>query len=348
MEKSREILEVSRIAFHVKVLYGCLIVHFAVSVFMAVTLFRSQNCDQPPSVVNSTDQKRFHASHRTKNTYSVNTEETLHWVHRFRRSYYLLQDENCETFLRVCRGSLGDSFLIKGNKGDRGYNGFSGAPGNPGQTGPKGDMGIPGLEGPMGPKGEEGLPGLRGLPGERGPQGGEGRPGLPGLTGAKGDKGKQGILGFPGKMGEPGPRGDKGSTGERGLSGPMGFDGPSGPPGPTGPKGYKGDKGPIGTNGYPGDKGEVGEKGERGYPGYPGPMGVPGPKGEKGECQVSTFKMENLKMGKDATNRPARTPQRNTYAGIPNQDGGVRNGTKSLINTISMMLYSFIFFYAFC
>lgn len=35
-------------------------------------------------------------------------------------------------------------------------------------------------------------------------------------------------------------------------------------------------------------------------------------------------------------------------AGIPNQDGGVRNGTKSLINTISMMLYSFIFFYAFC
>ncbi|XP_022309241.2 uncharacterized protein LOC111114985 isoform X2 [Crassostrea virginica] len=344
MGKSGNSEENSRIALHIKILYGSLTVNFAVSVFMIIILYKGQECDQVSDPMEWSDQERFRNLHVT--TTSAD-DDNLKWIHRFRRRSDYLQSESCETFIRVCRSTLGESFLIKGTKGERGYNGFSGSQGNPGQEGPKGEPGFPGIPGPMGPKGEEGLPGLRGLPGERGPQGGEGRPGLPGLKGAKGDKGQQGLLGFPGSQGEPGPRGDRGLPGDIGQLGPMGPNGPSGPPGLMGPKGYKGDKGPFGTNGYPGDKGERGEKGERGFPGYPGPIGPQGPKGVKGECQVSTFKLENLKMEKDATNRPARTPQRDTY-GMPNRDGGNHNGMKPLISTISAMYYLLIFFYAFC
>ncbi|XP_061174271.1 collagen alpha-1(VI) chain-like [Saccostrea echinata] len=345
MERLRDELEIAKIAFHLKVLYGSFVLNFFVSVFMIIVLYNSQDCNVTLEKGTLADRNTVQDLHVTKGIYSDNTQDNLKWVQRFRRSYYF-QNHNCETFLRVCRNSQGELYLLKGEKGEKGNTGYDGTRGNPGQVGPRGAPGNPGPTGPRGPKGEEGLPGLRGLPGERGSQGREGRPGLPGLRGAKGDQGKQGLLGFPGENGSKGPRGekgDKGDEGPRGLEGPIGR---YGPPGPYGPKGNKGDRGPTGSSGYPGDKGDVGEKGERGYPGYPGPIGRQGPKGEKGECQVLTFNVENLKMEKDATNRPVRTPQRDTYEEMSNARG-LSAGTKPFVINI-YMLYLLLFFCAVC
>ncbi|XP_048736258.2 collagen alpha-1(I) chain-like [Ostrea edulis] len=339
MEKNIHESEIAKIAFHFKILYGSLILNFSVTVFMIITLYSSQDCHHAPG--KWTNRERFQSLHATKTTNSENTGETLKWM-RFRRSFSF-QYGNCETFLYDCRNVMGDDFVIKGEKGEQGYIGVSGITGNPGPIGPKGNPGIPGPIGPMGPKGEEGLPGLRGLPGERGHQGGTGRPGLSGLKGAKGERGQRGLLGFPGYIGKRGEKGDKGIPGDRGPMGPEGLFGPPGPSGPIGPKGDKGDKGPFGKDGYAGDNGDVGEKGERGFPGHPGPIGLRGPKGEKGDCLVSTFKMENLKLEKDATNRPVRTPQRNQAGRSAAERAG--NGTRPLVSTIYIALCSLVVFY---
>ncbi|XP_062603019.1 collagen alpha-1(XIII) chain-like [Saccostrea cucullata] len=339
--RSREENSVNRISLHLKILYGILFINCSVTLLMIMMWYTSYLGGQ----CKKDDFQDGPEVRITANSHTNLTEDKSEYTMRKRRSYTANVPSSCAVFIRDCKDTIQDSFLLKGQKGDRGYTGVPGVTGSTGQKGSKGDTGAIGPIGPRGRRGEVGLPGLRGSPGERGFPGEPGIPGEPGLPGPKGDKGKQGLLGFPGDDGPAGLIGEKGAPGERGPPGPYGPVGPTGPPGPIGYKGDKGYRGLIGYTGHKGDKGEVGPKGDQGY-GYPGVTGPRGPKGDKGECQASSFKMENLKMERDATNRPVRTPQRDKFVET-SYGRNVKSDTNS-DKKISWWAFSMIIIYAIC
>lgn len=82
MGKSGNSEENSRIALHIKILYGSLTVNFAVSVFMIIILYKGQECDQVSDPMEWSDQERFRNLHVT--TTSAD-DDNLKWIHRFRR-----------------------------------------------------------------------------------------------------------------------------------------------------------------------------------------------------------------------------------------------------------------------
>jgi hypothetical protein len=83
MEKDVHETKVAETTFHFKVLYGCLILNFSVTIFMIITLYSSQDYPQAPE--NWTDRERFQSLHATKTTELENTGDALNWM-RYRRS----------------------------------------------------------------------------------------------------------------------------------------------------------------------------------------------------------------------------------------------------------------------
>lgn len=344
--RSREEIEIFKISLHLKILYGILLINCSATLVMVMFWYTSHakgqgHCNQASSDHQSVQNIPSNAL-AIRHNVTFNQEPKPKLPERYRRAFSSEMPSNCAVFIRDCKQTIQDSFLLKGQKGERGYTGIPGVTGSQGQKGLKGDNGAIGPIGPRGQMGDVGLPGLRGPPGDQGYPGEPGIPGDPGLSGPKGDKGHIGLLGFPGDKGPPGPIGEKGEPGESGPQGPYGPVGPTGPPGPIGYKGDKGDRGLIGYTGYKGEKGDAGPKGDIGY-GYPGLPGSIGQKGEKGECQASSFKMENLKMERDATNRPVRTPQKDKFVESPY---GKNNHPPRRAS--QMLLIAVLMFYAVC
>lgn len=344
--RSREEMEIFNISLHLKILYGILLINCSATLVMVMFWYTSHakgqgHCNQDSSDLQS-GQNIPSSAIALRHNFTKNEKPKSEFPERYRRAFSSEMPSNCAVFIRDCKQTIQDSFLLKGQKGERGYTGIPGVTGSQGQKGSKGDNGAIGPIGPRGQMGDAGLPGLRGSPGDQGYPGKPGIPGEPGLPGPKGDKGHMGLLGFPGDKGPPGPIGEKGEPGESGPQGPYGPVGPTGPRGPIGYKGDKGDTGLIGYTGYKGDKGDVGPKGDKGYgfPGLPGPIGQ---KGEKGECKASSFKMENLKLERDATNRPVRTPQNEKFVESPHGKNNHPPRRTSQLSVIAVLM-----FYAIC